>query len=92
MIEDIAKKTATILVTMSEEQLEAYSVSIVNKVIDVLTPKKEDKLLTQAETAKRLGASKPTLWRWEKQGYLIPIRIGGKVYYKESDLTKLMEE
>lgn len=39
-----------------------------------------------------LDVSKPTLWRWEKSGYLLPVRIGGKVRYKMSDVKRLLEE
>ncbi|HRW99892.1 MAG TPA: helix-turn-helix domain-containing protein [Cyclobacteriaceae bacterium] len=31
-----------------------------------------------------------TLYRWEKQNYLIPIRIGTKVRYRKSDIEKLL--
>ncbi len=33
-------------------------------------------LLTAKQTADALSISKPTLWRWAKQGTLPPIRIG----------------
>ena len=48
-------------------------------------------LLTPDEAAERFSRSKTTLWRWEKAGYLSPTRIGGGVFYKESDILKIME-
>lgn len=53
--------------------------------------KDEDKLFTKQETMGLLGVSNPTLWRWEKAGYLIPIRIGGKIYYSQTQIEKLKE-
>lgn len=44
------------------------------------------------KVAEMLSVSKPTLWRWEKIGYLKPVRIGGKVRYKMSEVKKLLEE
>lgn len=51
-----------------------------------------EKYLTLAETAKKYGISKPTLWRWSKIGYLPKVKLGGKSFYRESDIIKLMNE
>lgn len=50
--------------------------------------KKED-YLTVSEVCKLLGVTKPTLWRWAKMNYLVPVKIGKKNYYKKSDLDAL---
>lgn len=47
--------------------------------------------LTQDEVAAKLQVDKSTLWRWDKSGYLNKCRVGGKVRYRLSDVTKLME-
>lgn len=52
---------------------------------------RSDKYLTIAETENKYGISKTTLWRWSKDGYLPKVKLGGKCYYRESDITKLME-
>ena len=43
------------------------------------------------KTAAILDVDKSTLWRWNKQGYLTTIEIGGKRRYKMSDVKKLLE-
>ncbi len=53
---------------------------------------KSDKYLTIAETVEKYGISKPTLWRWSKEGYLPKVKLGGKCFYRESDIIKLMNE
>ena len=50
-----------------------------------------EKFLTITETVEKYGISKPTLWRWSKIGYLPKIKLGGKCFYRESDIIKLME-
>lgn len=49
----------------------------------------EERLLTPAETATRLRASLPTLARWRCEGtgpkYL---KRGGRVFYRDSELTE----
>jgi excisionase family DNA binding protein len=53
--------------------------------------KQSDKLLTVEETAEIFKVSKVTLWRWQKDGTLMPIRIGGKTRYRESDIQRLIK-
>lgn len=38
-----------------------------------------------------LDVSDVTLWRWQKQGYLKPLCIGGKRRYRMSDIKKILE-
>ena len=45
---------------------------------------KEDELLTVRQASALLDVDRSTLWRWEKEGYLRPIRIGRKVRYQLS--------
>lgn len=49
-------------------------------------PKERERAYTPAEFAKKHNVDKSTLWRWCKAGILTPTRIGGKVFYYESDL------
>ena len=41
---------------------------------------------------KVLPASAMTYWRWERKGILKPIRIGGRRYWRRSDIQRLMFE
>lgn len=51
----------------------------------------EEKYLSSNEVCKLLNVSKPTLWRWEKIEYLIPIRVGGKIRYKLSEVENTIK-
>ena len=53
---------------------------------------KSDKYLTIPETAEKYGVSQSTLWRWSRLGYLPKVKLGGKSFYRESDIIKLMEQ
>lgn len=50
--------------------------------------KKED-YLTVREVCEVLNVTKPTLWRWSKLNYLVPVKVGKKNYYKRSDIEAL---
>lgn len=50
-----------------------------------------DRLVPKEEARGLLGGPDPsTLWRWEKAGYLSPVRIGGKVFYRRSDIDGII--
>ena len=53
---------------------------------------KSDKYLTIAETSEKYGVSQSTLWRWSKMGYLPKHKLGGKSFYRVSDILKLIDE
>lgn len=51
----------------------------------------QEEYKTANETAKMLDVDKSTLWRWAKQGYLVPVKWGNKSRYKLSDIRCCME-
>lgn len=51
----------------------------------------EEKMISRAEVKEMFGICDATLWRWEKVGYLVPSRVGSKVFYKQRELEKIKE-
>ena len=51
--------------------------------------KDDDVLLTKKEVMERLGVSSTTLWNWENDRYLLPVKIGRKIFYRLGDIIKL---
>ena len=51
--------------------------------------KDDDALLTKKEVMERLGVSSTTLWNWENDRYLLPVKIGRKIFYRLGDIIKL---
>ena len=47
-------------------------------------------LITRRQTSKTLSCSRESLKRWEKQGILTPILIGGSVRYLRQDIIELV--
>lgn len=47
--------------------------------------------LTTEKVLEMLGVSQTTLWRWAKQGYLVPIMYGGKKRYRKSEVVRIVE-
>lgn len=49
-----------------------------------------NKLISVEEAAKLLSVSKMTLYRWDKNGILKKVEIGGKRRYRKSDIERLV--
>ena len=76
------------LMIVSQHDLEVAVQNVVDKLLEQRENKPET-YLTAEETAKRLNVDRSTLWRWNKEGYLLTIKIGSKVRYKQSDVERL---
>ena len=68
-------------------------ISMIRKVVEEalaqFLSEKKDVLLSRAATAKRLHVDPSTLWRWAQAGYLRPIHISSRVWYRQSDVERL---
>lgn len=49
-------------------------------------PQFQKELLTREETAAFFDVDLSTLHNWKKKGILLPVGIGGRVYYRMSDI------
>lgn len=52
--------------------------------------KKQETYLSRTKTALMLGVTLSTLWRWDKENYLKPVRVGSKVLYRETDIQNVI--
>lgn len=57
------------------------------ELLDEQKEHEQEPMYSPEEFAKRKRVSKTTLWRWCKSGILKRTVIGGKVYFKDTDLT-----
>jgi excisionase family DNA binding protein len=92
-IREILDLGTTALLVVSPTDLKEFALSLISereeeKKSNITAP---ETYLTQDEVAAKLQVDKSTLWRWDKSGYLNKCRVGGKVRYRLSDVTKLME-
>lgn len=76
------------LMEANKQLVEDLRISLEKQIRD----KREEKYLSSDDVCEMLNVSKPTLWRWEKMDYLIPIRVGGKVRYKLSDVKQILDD
>lgn len=48
--------------------------------------------LTEDEVKQMLGVCHSTMWRWQKQEYLKPVKFGRKNRYKKSEIEALISQ
>jgi hypothetical protein len=78
------------LIEITPQQLETAILDGVKIQIENLKenflPERPTEYLTRQEVAKMLKVDLSTLHNWHKKGKLVPYGLGGRVYYKRSDL------
>ena len=90
-IEEQLKTTRYTQYILNKEDLETILRTLVRETIEQYEAEKTEPKLTIKQVSKRLGVDPSTLWRWEREGYLTPSRIGRKVLYKQSDIEAIEE-
>lgn len=83
--------TPIIQYVVNKEDLSHIIRDIIADKIEEYETTKKDRLLSKKQVAERIGVDRSTLWRWEKENYLVSIRFGKKVRYKESDIIEIEE-
>lgn len=92
---DELTKTAPALILLSSDQLEDFAAVCVARALNA-TPTKPvepeiEKPISQPEAVAFLGKSRQTLIKWRKAGVITAYTLGGRVYYKKSDLLKALQ-
>ena len=92
----LAKECGNLTLSIKAGELVEAIEYCINKTVSEF-----DQRITDANTetypgpdvvSKMLDVDKSTLWRWRKQGYLVPIEVGGKRRYRMSDVKKILGE
>lgn len=81
---------------ISEDQLKQM---ITNAILEAKEQAEEERksseevaAMSRNEVAAMLKVSVHTLWRWARDGYLVPKRVGRRVLYLKSDIDKIIQK
>ena len=88
-IASLIESEANVQIVVTLSDLKEFALTIVSEAM--AAKEKEERYLTPDDVADMVGVSKNTLWRWEKEKYLIPIKVGRKSRYKLSDVKSILE-
>lgn len=91
----LVKECPEATITVKAKDLIEANSQLVEEVRKMFESEKQDKadssLRTRNEVMKELNISSPTLWRWERAGYLVPVSFGGLKRYRVSDIESIKE-
>lgn len=91
-IASLIESEANVQIVVTLSDLKEFALTIVSEAMAAKeSEKKEEKYLTPDDVSDMVGVSKNTLWRWEKEKYLIPFNVGRKSRYKLSDVKSILE-
>lgn len=78
------------------EDLLTFADSLIAKAKEQLLPvmvsAAQEQLLSKKEVLEKFNVCPTTLWNWSKSGYLVPVKIGRKVSYRQADIERLIIE
>ena len=57
----------------------------------LITDQNTETYPTREKVMEMLDVCEATLWRWAKNGYLVPLNVGGKRRYRMSDVKRILE-
>ncbi len=82
--------------TVKNEDLKEFACLLIEKAKEQLLPvmvsASHEGLLTKKEVLEKFNVCHTTLWNWERKGYLIPVKIGRKVSYRQADIERIIIE
>lgn len=97
MINNLLEGGANIQVVLCADDLRAFGLNLLSEFAAQEARKKEmedadEVYLTTGQVCEMLNVDRSTLWRWRRDGYLVPATIGGRPRYSKSAINKMMEE
>ena len=87
-IQQVMQNYGNVQLVVSSGDLNEFGMWLISKAVESLK-QQEEKFLTVDEVCQKLGVSKNTLWRWNKDGYLQQTKVGRTPMYRQSDVNKL---
>ncbi|WP_300726298.1 helix-turn-helix domain-containing protein [uncultured Rikenella sp.] len=93
-IEELINGGANITLAISPADLKEFAQSVADatrlQIEREIADGKTEMLYTIEYVAEKLSVNRSTLWRWDKNGYLKVIEIGGQRRYRKSDIDRIL--
>ena len=93
-LDELLKQGANVTLAIEAEDLREFAQAIAeqtrNEIERDLAENRSEVYYTANQTTRILSVDKTTLWRWNKRNYLKPIKVGGLLRYRKSDIDKIL--
>ena len=96
LISEIRKNPDHISLTMTGTGLMELIKAVQQVIYEEINEEKANQqdsdieLITKQDVIDKLHVSSTTIWIWEKRKYLVPVKIGRRIFYKRRDVNNLM--
>ena len=95
-IKTLLNSGANVTLSVTPADLREFFLAIAQEIRDNAPTVKEEPqqkaYLSNDEVAAKFGVCKKTLSRWNRDGYLKLFKIGGRIYYRRSDVEALLQQ
>ena len=95
LVDNIIRGKKGVYLVLSDKSIVAFARELGKYILAESASSKEGAdngvLLTKQEVIDKIGVSSTTLWTWEKKQYLVPVKMGRKVFYRLGDINKLCD-
>lgn len=96
ILEILKSGVTDLTLNIKGEDLLTFADSLIAKAKEQLLPvmvsAAKERLLSKKEVLEKFNVCPTTLWNWSKSGYLVPVKIGRKVSYRQADIERLIIE
>ena len=93
-ISQILSCNNNVQLVVSAADLKEFALSLIEEARAMETPEEPangDEFLTSEDVMKIVKVKKVTLWRWAKEKYLVPVKVGKSNLYRKSDVQRITE-
>lgn len=88
-IAEILKSEKGALLVVDAKDLKEFANTIAAETAERLEREQADMQITPTQAANMLGVDRSTLWRWQKENYLVPVKVGAKCLYWLSEVKRI---
>lgn len=96
ILEILKSGVTDLTLNIKGEDLLTFADSLIAKAKEQLLPvmvsAAQEQLLSKKEVLEKFNVCPTTLWNWSKSDYLVPVKIGRKVSYRQADIERLIIE
>lgn len=93
-IQELLEKGANVSLTVGVSDLNLFARAISEQtrlqIENEVAAQSTESYLTRQQVVNILNVDLSTLWRWTKRNYLNPVRVGGLVRYRKSDIDNIL--
>ena len=91
-LKNIFKENPDINITVKAIDLLNFGENIAKQTAQTVLNNHDEKVYTRVEVMEKFDICSATLWRWNKMGLITGKKLGNRLYYRESEIKRILSE